>query len=129
MADAPLDVIIAAYNDQEGAKKALGELKAAQKDKVIAIKDAAVIWKDKDSKLHVSETGDMTGTRGAAYGGVAGAVLTRRMVAGLLFGVTPTEPALLAGVGIILMLTSAAAAVIPARRATRIDPATALLDR
>jgi uncharacterized membrane protein len=75
MADAPLDVIVAAYNDQEGAKKALGQLREAQKEKVIAIKDAAVIWKDKDSKLHVSETGDMTGTRGAAYGGVAGAVL------------------------------------------------------
>lgn len=75
MSDAPIDVIIAAYNEEDGAKKALAELKAAQKEKLITVKDAAVIWKDKDSKLHVSETGDMTGTRGAAYGGIAGAVL------------------------------------------------------
>jgi uncharacterized membrane protein len=75
MANAPIDVVIAAYADEDGAKKALAELKAAQKEKVIGIKDAAVLRKDKDSKLHVSETGDMTGTRGAVYGGVAGAVL------------------------------------------------------
>ncbi len=75
MANAPIDVVIAAYNEEDGAKKALDELKSAQKDKVIAIKDAAVLRKDKDGKLHVMETGDMTGKRGALYGGVAGAVL------------------------------------------------------
>ena len=75
MAKAPLDVVFAAYNDEDGAKKALAELKSAQKDKIIHINDAAVLRKDKDGKLHVMETGDMTGKKGAVVGGVAGAVL------------------------------------------------------
>jgi ABC-type antimicrobial peptide transport system permease subunit len=60
--------------------------------------------------------------------GVAGALLTRQLVAGLLFGVTPTEPATLGVVAISLILTSAFAAVIPARHAARVDPAIALMD-
>jgi uncharacterized membrane protein len=75
MANAPLDVVIAAFNDQKSAEAALKQLRAAEKDKVIKIEDAAILWKDSKSKLHIKETGDMTGTRGAAYGGVAGAVL------------------------------------------------------
>jgi predicted permease len=62
---------------------------------------------------------------GAAIG-VVGALLTRKIVAGLLFGVTPTEPAILTGVALSLMLTSVAAATIPARRAAAIDPAIAI---
>jgi ABC-type antimicrobial peptide transport system permease subunit len=58
--------------------------------------------------------------------GMAGAFLTRQVVAGLLFGVTPTEPAILGAVALALLATSAISAAIPARRATRIDPATAL---
>ena len=59
--------------------------------------------------------------------GVVGALLTRQLVAGLLFGITPTEPATLAVVAISLILTSVVAAVIPARRAATIDPAIALM--
>jgi ABC-type antimicrobial peptide transport system permease subunit len=60
--------------------------------------------------------------------GVAGALLTRRLVAGLLFGVTPTEPAILGLVAASLLVTSAIGAAIPARRAAAIDPAIALVD-
>lgn len=49
-------------------------------------------------------------------------------MAGLLFGVTPTEPMILSLVALCLLLTSAIAAAIPARRAATLDPATALLD-
>ncbi|MGH7461988.1 MAG: FtsX-like permease family protein, partial [Longimicrobiales bacterium] len=62
---------------------------------------------------------------GAAIG-VAGALLTRTIVAGLLFGVTPTEPLILGLVALSLVGTSALAAAIPARRAATIDPASAL---
>jgi putative ABC transport system permease protein len=58
--------------------------------------------------------------------GVVGALLTRQVVAGLLFGVTPTEPIILGAVAMSLMVTSAIAAAIPARRAATIDPAIAL---
>jgi putative ABC transport system permease protein len=58
--------------------------------------------------------------------GIVGALLTRQVVAGLLFGVTPTEPTILGFVAMTLMVTSAIAAAIPARRAATIDPAIAL---
>jgi putative ABC transport system permease protein len=60
--------------------------------------------------------------------GVAGALATRRLVAGLLFGVSPTEPVVLGVVALTLLVATGAAAIIPARRATRIDPATTLRD-
>jgi ABC-type antimicrobial peptide transport system permease subunit len=44
----------------------------------------------------------------------------------LLYGVTPTDPVTFVGVGVVLGLAAAAASLIPARRATRIDPITAL---
>ena len=58
--------------------------------------------------------------------GTAGAVLVSRLVRGLLFEVSPLDPATLAGVLALLLLTALLASGIPARRATRIDPASAL---
>ncbi len=58
--------------------------------------------------------------------GVAGALLGGRALAGLLFGVTPTDPALLAAVAVLLAVTSTAASLFPAWRASRIDPGLAL---
>jgi len=54
--------------------------------------------------------------------GMAGAIGLARVLRGLLFGVTPTDPATLASVTLILLATAATAAYLPARRATRIDP-------
>jgi uncharacterized membrane protein len=75
MADAPVQLLIAAFQDEGGATAALQMLKEAKKEKLVAIKDAAVLRKDAQGKLHVSETGDMTGTRGGAIGAVVGAGL------------------------------------------------------
>jgi uncharacterized membrane protein len=75
MADAPIDVIVAAFEDEKGADAALKELKEAQKQGIIKVKDAALLHKDASSKLHVRETGDMTGAKGAVLGGVGGAVV------------------------------------------------------
>jgi hypothetical protein len=58
--------------------------------------------------------------------GVGGAILTRQAVAGLLFGVTPTDPLVLGLVAVTLVVTSLVAAAIPGRRAGAIDPATIL---
>jgi uncharacterized membrane protein len=63
------------FQDEGGAGVALSQLKEAKKEKLVAIKDAAILRKDASGKLHVSETGDMTGTRGGATGAVVGAVL------------------------------------------------------
>jgi ABC-type antimicrobial peptide transport system permease subunit len=64
---------------------------------------------------------------GAIAGLVAAALLTAWM-APLLFGVGPRDVAVFAGVGVLLVATGALASFIPARRATRIEPLTALRD-
>ena len=58
--------------------------------------------------------------------GLLGAAALTRLTTTLLYGVTPLDPATFASVGVFMLLVAAAAAVIPARRATRVDPLTAL---
>jgi len=54
--------------------------------------------------------------------GVAGTFLLGRALAGLLYGVGPTDPLLIVLVAVTLGGTALAASVLPARRATRVDP-------
>jgi predicted permease len=58
--------------------------------------------------------------------GLAAAAALSRLVASLLYGVSPRDPAVLAGSSLALVLTALLAGYLPARRASRIDPATAL---
>jgi ABC-type antimicrobial peptide transport system permease subunit len=58
--------------------------------------------------------------------GLAGALATARVLRGLLFGVTSWDPSAYAGAVLILLLVAAVAGWIPARRAARVDPVTAL---
>jgi len=65
-----------------------------------------------------------SGMRPVAAGlvvGVAGIFALTRQVASLLFGVTATDPATLAGVTLLFCGVSLAALYLPARRAARID--------
>jgi putative ABC transport system permease protein len=62
---------------------------------------------------------------GGALGLLSAAFLTRLM-ANLLFGITPTDPITFALVVVTLAGVSFAAAWLPARRATRVDPMVAL---
>jgi predicted permease len=58
--------------------------------------------------------------------GLLGATLLTRLLSTMLFGITPTDPATYAMVAGGLALTAVAACQIPAWRATRVDPLTAL---
>jgi ABC-type antimicrobial peptide transport system permease subunit len=49
-----------------------------------------------------------------------------RMMAGLLFGITPKDPLTFVQVAIVLIVVAIAASFIPALRATRVDPMLAL---
>jgi len=62
---------------------------------------------------------------GAAVGLALSAALSR-LLAALLFGVTPLDPLTFGAVAIVLVLTAVAATIGPAWRAVRIDPVTAL---
>jgi len=58
--------------------------------------------------------------------GLAGALAVTRVVSSLLFGVQPTDPATFAAVGLFMLAVALVACVVPARRATRVDPLVAL---
>ncbi len=58
--------------------------------------------------------------------GFAGALAGTRLLSGLLFGIEPNDPVTLAAVALLLLGVAALACYAPARRATRVDPLTAL---
>jgi putative ABC transport system permease protein len=58
--------------------------------------------------------------------GLLGALILGRLLAGLVFGVSATDPLTLLAVGGLLAAAAVLASWIPARRATRVDPAVVL---
>jgi putative ABC transport system permease protein len=58
--------------------------------------------------------------------GIGAALLATRMVASFLYGVTARDPGVIAISSAVLAIVAAAAGYLPARRASRLDPMTAL---
>ena len=61
--------------------------------------------------------------------GIALSLWTSRLVAGLVYGIAPRDPLTLAAAALVLFAVTAAAAWMPARRATSIDPGIVLRER
>jgi predicted permease len=61
--------------------------------------------------------------------GIAGSLAVGRLVTSLLYGIRPNDPMELTGAVLTLILFTAVAAYLPARRAARLDPMRALHDQ
>jgi ABC-type antimicrobial peptide transport system permease subunit len=61
--------------------------------------------------------------------GAAGMLVVSRLLASLLYGVSPVDPVAFAAASIALLLIGAAAAFIPARKAGMTDPALVLREQ
>jgi predicted permease len=69
------------------------------------------------------------GLRLAIFGtviGLAGSVIVSRLMAGLLYGVSATDPITFCGVAVLLIGIAVVGCYVPARRAMRVDPIVAL---
>jgi len=62
---------------------------------------------------------------GLAAGTILALVATR-LIAGLLFNLSASDPLILGGVGLFLCAVALVASYLPARQATKVDPATSL---
>jgi putative ABC transport system permease protein len=96
----------------------------SQRTREIGIRMALGAEPSRVSRLVVRE-----GMRVAVLGvviGVAIALFATRLASGLLYGVSPRDPVTLGTVALAMLAVSALANYLPARRAARVDPLTAL---
>ena len=75
-------------------------------------------------------TGVLRSVAGLALAGLAAGVAifaaASRLLESHVYGISPMDPVTLTAVGVLLVVAALAGAWLPARRATRVDPATAL---
>jgi predicted permease len=101
-----LSYIVAQRNREIGLRMALG----AQRSEVLAL---------------VFKQGAVLALIGLTLG-LAAAPLATRSLQGMFFEVTPLDPPTFIAVASIMLIVAALAAIIPARRATKVDPMVAL---
>jgi putative ABC transport system permease protein len=58
--------------------------------------------------------------------GILGAIAVARVMSGLLYGVTATDPATFVAISLLLAIVATLACYLPARRAARVEPIAAL---
>ncbi|HEU5483743.1 MAG TPA: DUF1269 domain-containing protein [Microlunatus sp.] len=88
MAEEPLDLYIAAYDDPDAAEQDWASIKQLEKDKIISVEALVLVNRADDGKIHIKDNAHSVGA-GAVIGGVGGAIV------GLIF-----PPALLASAAV-----------------------------
>jgi putative ABC transport system permease protein len=68
----------------------------------------------------------LTPTLIGGFCGLAGALALQRLVSRMVYGISPTDPATFGAVAVLLLGVALAASIIPAYRATRVEPTTVL---
>lgn len=97
-----IQILIAKYPAATNAEDALKKLHAAKQNQGIEVDDAAVVSRAHNGKLHIHETEDVSGRRGAAVGGILGGVL----------GIIAGPPGMVAGAALGAAVGGAAAFVL-----------------
>ena len=103
MTDIPVEMIVAAFQDENEAENVLKGLKEAKHEGLIGIKDAAVITRDQKNKVHIKDIHDIGTRGGTALGALVG-----------------TGIALMTG-GVGIVLSGAAGALVGRLAAKKID--------
>ena len=75
MSDGHKDVVIAAYLFEDLAKKDFDAVLKLAEDKTITVEGVVLVQKDAEGEIHVQETGDHLGRKGAKVGGGVGLVV------------------------------------------------------
>ena len=75
MAEHTIEIFIAAYGTEPGAKEALQDFKAAERDGAIDLIDGAVIVHTAEGKVKFEETADPNGKKWAKRGAIAGGLV------------------------------------------------------
>lgn len=73
--DSPLELIISVFKTPEQAAHALTQAKRASKDGTFEIKNAAVIVKDAQGRVHTDDKQDVGAGEGAVFGAVVGGLI------------------------------------------------------
>ena len=97
---------------------------SAQRTREIGVRIALGADRADVIRMMLAEGAALAGI-GVACGLIAAALLTR-LLAGLLFGISATDPATFAAVSALLVAVAALASYLPARRAAAVDPLIAL---
>lgn len=92
MSERPIQVIVAAFNSSDGASLVMEDIKQGKRDGLIGILDAAVVVKDAEGKLKITDA-KRRSRKGLMTGGVVGGLI------GLVLA--PPAVAVAAGGGVI----------------------------
>jgi ABC-type antimicrobial peptide transport system permease subunit len=97
----------------------------AQRTREIAIR--LVLGADQAALIRMVFTNAMAIVAWAVVAGLVAAMALTRFISAMLVDVDPLDPVSILIVPVVLLLTAALAALLPARRAARLSPSAALL--